>query len=57
MEREKYIFLAMGALVLTGGGTQTGDRLQVLSGLRPGERIVLNPSGLNNNQRVDPKQS
>ncbi|MGB6221458.1 efflux RND transporter periplasmic adaptor subunit [Haloferula sp.] len=38
-------------------GAKSEDRQQVLSGLRPGERIVLNPSGLKNNQRVEPKQT
>ena len=38
-------------------GGKTNDRQQVLSGLRPGERVVLNPSGLTDNQRVHPKQS
>ncbi|MGE9270676.1 MAG: hypothetical protein ACQKBU_07720 [Verrucomicrobiales bacterium] len=35
-------------------GPTQDDNQQVLSGLRAGERIVLNPSGLAENQRIHP---
>ncbi|MEM9235285.1 MAG: efflux RND transporter periplasmic adaptor subunit [Verrucomicrobiota bacterium] len=38
-------------------GSRSDSNREVLSGLRPGEEVVLNPDGLKNRQRVQPERS